>query len=92
MRAGGLAGAPVAALGLSPMPLPGGKLLWGPDPGRGELVASAPVEAGGLSQPPPWPTGQDQQGALGAHVGAASPQEVIQPVASGAISRKAALG
>lgn len=28
--------------------LPGGKLLWGPDPGEESLVASAPVEAGGL--------------------------------------------
>ena len=28
--------------------LPGGKLLWGPDPGEESLVASVPVEAGGL--------------------------------------------
>lgn len=65
--------------------LPGGKLLWGPDPGEESLVASVPVEAGGLL---PASTMADWAGSrgrffLGAHVGAASPREGIQLVASG---------
>lgn len=65
MRAGGLAGAPVAALGLSPASaLPGGKLLWGPQTlGRRAWWPVPLWKQVDSSQPPPWPTGQDHEGA-----------------------------
>lgn len=83
--------------------LPGGKLLWGPDPGMERpalapqsLLTNAPVEASGLflsaSTMADW-AGSRRHVILGAQVGATSSPEGID-AASGLwlASHKAALG